>query len=93
VVNVGVSCAKPPLWAMPTRFLSGPAAAAGIAANNAIGNQGGFAGPVMIGWLKDLTGSFLGGLYFVAGLLLASALLVVRLARGNPALAKPHGQA
>jgi ACS family tartrate transporter-like MFS transporter len=93
VVNVGVSCAKPPLWAMPTRFLSGPAAAAGIAAINAIGNLGGFAGPVMIGWLKDLTGSFLGGLYFVAGLLLASALLVVLLARGNPALAKPHGQA
>jgi ACS family tartrate transporter-like MFS transporter len=93
VVNVGVSCAKPPLWAMPTRFLSGPAAAAGIAAINAIGNLGGFAGPVMIGWLKDLTGSLLGGLYFVAGLLLASALLVVLLARGNPALAKPHGQA
>jgi ACS family tartrate transporter-like MFS transporter len=93
VVNVGVSCAKPPLWAMPTRFLSGPAAAAGIAAINAIGNLGGFVGPVMIGWLKDLTGSFLGGLYFVAGLLLASALLVVLLARGNRALANPHGQA
>jgi ACS family tartrate transporter-like MFS transporter len=93
VVNVGVSCAKPPLWAMPTRFLSGPAAAAGIAAINAIGNLGGFVGPVMIGWLKDLTGSFLGGLYFVAGLLLVSALLVVRLARGNRALANPHGQA
>jgi ACS family tartrate transporter-like MFS transporter len=93
VVNVGVSCAKPPLWAMPTRFLSGAAAAAGIATINAIGNLGGFVGPAMIGWLKGLTGSFLGGLYFVAGLLLVSALLVVALARGNAALAKTSSQA
>jgi ACS family tartrate transporter-like MFS transporter len=69
LVNVGISAAKPPLWSMPTLFLSGPAAAAGIATINSIGNLGGFAGPAMIGWIRDLTGSFLGGLYFVAGLL------------------------
>ena len=69
LVNVGISAAKPPLWSMPTLFLSGPAAATGIATINSIGNLGGFVGPAMIGWVKDMTGSFVGGLYFVAGLL------------------------
>jgi ACS family tartrate transporter-like MFS transporter len=81
LVNVGISAAKPPLWSMPTIFLSGPAAASGIAAINSIGNLGGFVGPAMIGWIKDLTGSFLGGLYFVSGLLLVSAALTVVVAR------------
>ena len=81
LVNIGISCAKPPLWTMPTMFLSGAAAAAGIAAINSIGNLGGFAGPAMIGWVKDRTGSFAGGLYFVAGLLVLSAALTLMLAR------------
>src|SRR5215471_11820554 len=81
LVNVGISAAKPPLRSMPTLFLSGPAAATGIAAINSIGNIGGFVGPAMIGWIKDLTGSFLGGLNFVSGLLLASAALTVMVAR------------
>lgn len=80
IVNIGISSAKPPLWSMPTLFLSGSAAAAGIATINSIGNLGGFAGPFMIGWIKDLTGSFAGGLYFVAGLLILSAVLTLALA-------------
>lgn len=83
LVNTGISSSKPPLWSMPTMFLSGSAAAAGIATINSIGNLGGFAGPFMIGWIKDLTGSFLGGLYFVAGLLVVSAVLTLVLARSN----------
>jgi MFS transporter, ACS family, tartrate transporter len=81
LVNIGISAAKPPLWIMPTLFLSGPAAAAGIAAINSIGNLGGFVGPAMIGWIKEQTGSFVGGLYFVAGLLAFSALLTLVLSR------------
>ena len=61
-VSVG---SLPPLWIMPTMFLSGPAAPTGIATINSIGNLGGFAGPAMIGWIKDWTGSFEGGLFFV----------------------------
>jgi ACS family tartrate transporter-like MFS transporter len=83
LVNIGISSAKPPLWSMPTMFLSGSAAAAGIATINSIGNLGGFAGPAMIGWIKDLTGSFQGGLYFVAGLLVLSAILTLILARSQ----------
>ena len=77
IVNVGISCSKPPLWRMPTMFLSGAAAATGIATINSIGNLGGFAGPAMIGWVKDQTGSFAGGLYFVAGLLILSTVLTL----------------
>lgn len=84
LVNVGISCAKPPLWSMPTMFLSGAAAATGIATINSIGNLGGFAGPAMIGWVKDSTGSYQGGLYFVAGLLVLSAVLTLLLARSGP---------
>jgi ACS family tartrate transporter-like MFS transporter len=83
LVNIGISAAKPPLWSMPTMFLSGSAAAAGIATINSIGNLGGFVGPAMIGWIKDLTGSFQGGLYFVAGLLVLSAVLTLILARSQ----------
>ena len=78
LVNIGISSSKPPLWSMPTMFLSGSAAAAGIATINSIGNLGGFVGPAMIGWIKDRTGSFNGGLYFVAGLLVLSAVLTLR---------------
>jgi MFS transporter, ACS family, tartrate transporter len=93
LVNVGISSAKPPLWAMPTMFLSGSAAAAGIATINSIGNLGGFAGPAMIGWIKDTTGSFLGGLYFVSGLLVLSAVLTLVLSRSKrtaPTSAQPQ---
>lgn len=83
LVNIGISAAKPPLWSMPTMFLSGSAAAAGIATINSIGNLGGFVGPAMIGWIKDLTGSFQGGLFFVAALLLISAALTLILARSQ----------
>ncbi|HMO31182.1 MFS transporter [Enterovirga sp.] len=80
LVNIGISSAKPPLWSMPTMFLSGGAAATGIATINSIGNLGGFVGPSVIGWVKTTTGSFLGGLYVVAGLLCFSAILTLVLA-------------
>ncbi|MBR0716782.1 MFS transporter [Bradyrhizobium liaoningense] len=83
LVNIGISSSKPPLWSMPTMFLSGSAAAAGIATINSIGNLGGFVGPAMIGWIKDQTGSFVGGLYFVSGLLVLSAVLTLLLSRSQ----------
>lgn len=83
LVNVGIGAAKPPLWAMPTMFLSGPAAAVGIATINSIGNLGGFVGPWAIGWIKDRTGSFTGGLIFVAALLVLSAVVTLLVARAG----------
>ena len=92
LVNIGISSAKPPLWTMPTTFLSGSAAAVGIATINSIGNLGGFVGPWAIGWIKDRTGSFTGGLMFVAGLLVLSAILTLAVARSGRR-AEPAGAA
>ena len=77
MANIGISSCKPPLWSIPSLFLSGPAAAAGLAAINSIGNLGGFAGPAIIGWLKETTGDFSLALYAVAGMLVVSALLTL----------------
>ena len=66
-----------PFWVLPTIFLSGPAAAASIALINSAGNLGGFAGPYIIGYLADKTGSYTGGLlYLVACGLVGSALVL-----------------
>lgn len=75
IVNVGISAAKAPLWAMATTFLSGASAAAGIATINSIGNLGGFLGPFLIGWIKGRSGSYTGGLYVVGATLAISAIL------------------
>ncbi len=64
---------KGPFWAMPGMFLTGPAAAAGIAWINSLGNLGGFFGPWYVGWMRDLTGSYTGGLYGLALFGLAAA--------------------
>jgi ACS family tartrate transporter-like MFS transporter len=81
VVNIGVNASKGPVWAMPSMFLSGASAAAGIALINSMGNLGGFVGPLLIGWLKDKWGSYAGGLYLVGAMLALSAVVVVALAR------------
>jgi ACS family tartrate transporter-like MFS transporter len=81
VVNVGISSAKAPLWAMASTFMSGAGAAAGIAMINSIGNLGGFIGPYTIGWIKGKTGSYTGGLYGVGATLALSALMTLLLSR------------
>jgi len=76
IANFGINAAKPPLWSMPTQFLSGSAAAAGIALINAMGSLiGGTFGPMVIGKLRDISGDFSLGLYFVSATLLLSAVL------------------
>ncbi|MBN8872867.1 MAG: MFS transporter [Rhodospirillales bacterium] len=66
IAAMGFYGSKGPFWAMPSMFLSGTGAAAAIAWINSIGNLGGFIGPWYVGVMKDLTGSFAGGLYGLA---------------------------
>lgn len=66
IAACGFYGSKGPFWAMPSAFLTGPAAAAAIAAINSIGNLGGFFGPWYVGFVKDATGSYAGGLYGLA---------------------------
>src|SRR5262249_15873015 len=79
VACVGITSARAIFWPIPTRFLSGVGAAAGLAFINSIGTIGGFAGPYLMGWLKDYTGSFEAGLLAMAGILLAAAVLAFAL--------------
>jgi MFS transporter, ACS family, tartrate transporter len=77
--------AHPVFWAMPAALLSGPAAAAGIALVNSIGNLGGFVGPYLVGLMKDATGSTDGGLLTLAVMLGIGAFLATRVAH-DPAV-------
>jgi MFS transporter, ACS family, tartrate transporter len=92
VSALGLFSVLPVFWTLPTAFLSGAAAAAGIAAVNSIGNLGGYFGPKVFGWLKDSTGSDYAGLMFLAGCAIMGA--VIMLAFGHdPAIGRPTSQA
>jgi MFS family permease len=75
VALIGITSARAIFWPIPTRFLAGVGAAAGLALINSIGTAGGFAGPYLMGWLRDFTGSFEAGLIVMAGFLVAASLL------------------
>jgi D-galactonate transporter len=76
---VGVVTSVPMFWALPTSFLGGAAAAAGIALVNCTGNLGGFFSPTIIGVLKTHTGTLNSGLLLIAACMLASAILILTL--------------
>ncbi|WP_328602807.1 MFS transporter [Nocardia terrae] len=83
VCGVGVLAALPTFWALPSTFLSGAAAAGGIALINSIGNISGFAAPYMTGWLKDWTGTQKVGLWVVGLCMVGSALGALALRAGT----------
>jgi ACS family tartrate transporter-like MFS transporter len=75
IALTGINAARGIFWTIPPRFLTGMAAAGGLAFINSIGTMGGFVGPYIMGWLQDETGSFTAGLAAMAGfLVLATAL-------------------
>jgi ACS family tartrate transporter-like MFS transporter len=68
---------QPVFWAVPTLFLSESAAAASIGLINAVGNLGGFVGPMVMGYLANRTHSFSAGLlYLVASLFVSGGLML-----------------
>ena len=79
VAGFGIFACLPVFWTLPTAFLSGAAAAAGIAVINSVGNLAGFAGPFAMGWIKDHTGSYAGGLLLLAGLGIVAMGIVLAL--------------
>ncbi len=74
---LGIYSTLATFWSLPTAFLSGTAAAAGIALINSVGNLGGFVGPYVVGFLSDETGSFYAGLLLLAVLVLVAGLLAL----------------
>ncbi|BET95881.1 4-hydroxyphenylacetate permease [Xenorhabdus taiwanensis] len=76
MASTGSFTAMAVFWTTPDQSISLRARAVGIAVINATGNVGSAVSPLLIGWLKDQTGNFSAGLYFVAGLLIIGALIV-----------------
>lgn len=77
IAAAGVLASAPLFWSLPTSFLNGVAAAAGIAAINSVGNLAGFASPYLIGVIKDATQSTDVALYVLAAVLVAGAAVVL----------------
>ncbi|NKJ46741.1 MFS transporter [Burkholderia sp. SG-MS1] len=67
IAGFGIFGCLPVIWTLPAAFLSGAAAAGGIAAINSLGNLAGFFGPFAMGWIKDSTGGFGAGLLCLSG--------------------------
>lgn len=84
VAVLAVSSARAIFWTIPTRFLTGVAAAGGLAFINSIGTMGGFFGPYLVGAIKDYTGSFSAGIWAMSALLVMSAALTASLWRLVP---------
>jgi MFS family permease len=93
VTACGIFMALPNFWSLPPQFLTGAAAAAGIAFINTLGNVGGFSAPYVTGWLKDLTGDEKIPLMITGGFLVLSAvILLVMSRRSRAALEEPSPQ-
>lgn len=79
VTAAAASTTQAAFWSVPPTFLSGAAAAAGLALINSIGNIGGMVSTSLVGWITDLTGNSQNSLILFAGILLISVVLVIRL--------------
>jgi ACS family tartrate transporter-like MFS transporter len=75
----GVFSSLPVFWTLPTAFLSGASAAAGIATINSIGNLSGFVGPYAMGWIRDQSGSYTIGLLLVSVVVFGAMITVLAL--------------
>ena len=77
LATMGILTTLPLFWSLPTAFLAGTGAAAGIAMINSLGNLAGFLSPYLVGWLKQATASTSSGMFMLAGFLVLGALLVL----------------
>jgi MFS transporter, ACS family, tartrate transporter len=85
MITVGLYASNAHLFPLPSVFLTGPALATGIAWVNSVGILGGSVSPPIVGWLKDYTGNFTGGLYALAGFAVLAAIVSAVGVRETPA--------
>ncbi|MEU3274498.1 MFS transporter [Saccharomonospora sp. NPDC006951] len=81
ITACSIFAALPNFWTVPAQFLTGAAAAVGIALINTFGNLAGFAAGYVTGFLNDATGSYAVPMFVVGGLMVLSAALMVALAK------------
>ncbi|WP_425059531.1 Putative tartrate transporter [Sporomusa carbonis] len=77
ISTAAIYCFVGTFWSLPALFLTEAAAAVGIAIINSVGNLGGFFGPYIVGYLKDLTGSTTFSMYFLATFALLATVSVL----------------
>jgi len=88
LLAAGVFSCLGPFWTLPSEFLSGYSAAAGIALINSVGNLGGFVGPAAIGFISQRTGTLSAGLALSGIPMFLSAALVLLLPKQARTLTK-----
>lgn len=81
VTAIGIFCALPVFWYLPSTFLAGAGAAAGIALVNTLGAASGLVAPYVTGWLLDATGDSRAAMWLVGGFELVAAIAVLLLRR------------
>ncbi len=84
VTACAIFSALPNFWTVPTQFLTGIAAAAGIALINTMGNIAGFSAPYLTGYLHDWTGDYKVSMFVVGGFMALSGILMVLMSRRTP---------
>jgi MFS transporter, ACS family, tartrate transporter len=84
IINGATFSLYGPFWTLPSLFLTGTSAAAGIAAINSIANLGGFLGPYVIGAVNDSTGSVYGGLVVIAIVCIIACIVILSLKFNKP---------
>jgi len=90
IAAAGIFAGQPVFWSLPSRFLQGAGAAAGLAAINSVGNLGGFIAQNVVPWIKDSTGSTIAPMFFLAACLLIAVLLVLVIGRMVPRSPRPE---
>ena len=83
VAFIGFKAYQPAFWTMPNLFLASSAAAGSIGLINSVGNLGGFIGPYLLGKVETVTGSYVGGIYYLCGSMLVSATILFFLGLGH----------
>ena len=81
---VGIMSFYPPFWALPTQLLSARWAAASFGFINLIANLGGFAGPYMVGFLTDRTGTYVAGVLLLVSTAVLSSVVLMFLSDRSP---------
>jgi ACS family tartrate transporter-like MFS transporter len=94
VATMGIIAGYTVFWVVPGTFLTGVAAAGGIALVNSMGNIGGFISPFAFGWIRQETGSFTDALLVLAGAMATAGVIafLIRPARKSTVLAAETGQ-
>lgn len=77
IAAAGIFAGQPVFWSLPSRFLKGAGAAAGIAAINSVGNLGGFVAQNVVPGIRDYTGSTIAPMFFLAACLAFAGILVI----------------